>query len=137
MIWAQFSNRSAVRTGTGDSWARYAFDDNACRKGLAVRSFVLCLAVLAAFSAGAKAQPMSEHARPETRLNTPPSTLNMPSLGQPTPSQQLQMQGYRDELQTRQRQLENQAGPQNPGVEVDALHNQERLNQLNAFGQPH
>jgi hypothetical protein len=40
------------------------------------------------------------------------------------------MQLYRDELQTRQRQLEDRGGTTSPFAGIQALHNQERLNAL-------
>jgi hypothetical protein len=93
--------------------------------------FAPVLVAVAVFSAGAQAQPLPDRARP---LGAPPFEASVPRA-QLTPSEQVQMQGYRDALQTRERRLEDQAGSQNPGAEIGALHDQARLNQLNGIGQ--
>jgi hypothetical protein len=52
----------------------------------------------------------------------------------PNAGDQLQLQLYRDLLQTRQRRLEDRAGPQHPFAAIEALRNQQQLNHLNIMG---
>jgi hypothetical protein len=96
--------------------------------------FAPVLVGIAVLSAGAQAQPLLDRVRSPVAIGAPPFEANVPSA-QLTPAEQGQMQGYRDALQTRERQLEDQAGPQNPGAEIGALRSQARLNQLNEADQ--
>jgi hypothetical protein len=90
-------------------------------------------AALAGFSASVQAQSLPGRVRPPAAIEAPRVELGAPP-GLQTPAEQTQMQGNRDALETRQRELENRAGPQNPEAEIGALRNQAQLNQLNGMG---
>jgi hypothetical protein len=80
--------------------------------------------------AEAAVPPVLRIVPPERRI-IPPPALNAPPSTPLSPGDQLQMQLYRDELQTRQRRLEDRAGPTNPFAGIEALRNQQQLNRAN------
>jgi hypothetical protein len=93
--------------------------------------------------AGAQDQPPPHHDRVEREVLPPPQIerrplrppiVDAPSRTVPNAGDQLQLQLYRDLLQTRQRQLEDRAGPQHPFAGIEALRNQQQLNHLNIMG---
>jgi hypothetical protein len=64
------------------------------------------------------------------RAPPPPAAAQAPPPARLTPGDELLLQSYRAQLQTRQRQLEDRAGPQDPMAGIEALRNQQRLNRL-------
>jgi hypothetical protein len=94
------------------------------------RGLAVALVIISVWLAAAPAGAQTLGGLPgEHRIVAPPTLGGSPS----TPlsaGDQLQMQLYRDELQTRQRQLEDRGGTTSPFAGIQALHNQERLNAL-------
>ena len=88
------------------------------------RGFAVALAI---FSLWLALAPAGAQVLGERRI-VPPAAIGNPSTSL-SAGDQLQMQLYRDELQTRQRQLEDRGGT-SPFSGVATLHNQERLNAI-------
>ena len=112
------------------------------------RALAVALAILAAWLAAAPSWAQNEAplqlpksdpgVPPALRLYAPerpiiaPPAVNAPPSAPLTPGDQLQMQLYRDQLQTRQRALEDRAGPTEPFAGIEALRNQQQLNRANS-----
>jgi hypothetical protein len=76
-----------------------------------------------------------DHVPPELlRRPIAPPIVSAPIGTMPNAGDQIQLQMYRDFLMTRQRQLEDRAGPQHPFAGIEALRNQQQLNRLNTIG---
>jgi hypothetical protein len=94
------------------------------------RGLVVALAILSMWLAAAPAGAQTFGAAPGERRILPPPALGAPPSTSLSPGDQLQMQLYRDELQTRQRQFEDRGGTGSPLAGMRALHNEERLNAI-------
>jgi len=93
------------------------------------RGFAVALAILSVWLVAAPAGAQTFRALPsEPHIIRPPAAGIFRSTPM-SPGDQIQNQLFRDELQTRQRQLEDR------GAGVEALRNQRRLNSLGSLGQ--
>jgi hypothetical protein len=87
-----------------------------------LRLLVVLACAMVAISAAAQDVLHPPPPLPRAAMAPPPPRL--------TPGDELLLQTYRAQLQTRQRQLEDRAGPTDPMAGIEALRNQQRLNRL-------
>jgi hypothetical protein len=102
------------------------------------RIAILRLALSGFLANGASMALAGPHDQPSPprleRLPIAPPVVNAAPGTVPTPGEQIQLQLYRDLLQTRQRALEDRIGTENPLVGIEALRNQQKINRLNTVG---